>query len=227
MQQLPLAARSLFAGSLLRTGLWIVTVYAALTIAALLATNVYGELVLPFYGWELGWIAPNYEIKTLEVDRWGTQPVFKVVVEDRELGFIDGRLRPVGGMECQVLVMHGLQHVVLLLLVPLAWPGLNSKRRLLALLFALPLLLMVEFADIPWAIVGGLDSERADLTNGASSLAVTWMEILNTGGRLALGLAGGLAACGIALALGESRASQPSAGISPSRFRHRKRRTRR
>ena len=189
MQQPLLVARSLLAGSLLRTGLWIVTVYAALTLAALIGTNAYGELVLPFYGWELGCIAPNYQIEKLEVDRSGMQPWFTVRVEDRELGFIDGRLRPVGGMECSILVMHGLQHVVLLLLVPLAWPGLNWKRRLMAIAVAVPLLFMVEFADIPWAIVGSFDNEKAYLTHGASSLAMTWMEILNTGGRLALGLA--------------------------------------
>jgi hypothetical protein len=140
--------------------------------------------VLPFYRWELNWIAPSYDVQALTVDRSEPQPMFSVVASS------EGKL-----LQCQVLVMHGIQHVVFVLLVPLAWPSLDWKRRLIGLAFSAPILFIVEFADIPWAIVGGLDLGRADFAMSTASAATVWMEILNTGGRLALGLAGGMLAC--------------------------------
>jgi hypothetical protein len=118
-------------------------------------------------------------------------------VEDRDLSYADGHLQSGAKLECKILIMDGLQHVVLVLLVPLAWPGLDWKRRIAGLAFAIPVLCFVEFADLPWTIVGDLDTAKAELTSSSSSsVAMIWREILATGGRLALGLAGGLLAYG-------------------------------
>jgi hypothetical protein len=190
----------------LLAGLWAVAVYAVLTACALAAVNLYGEAMLPFYRWELGWIAPEYEVQYLDVDHSSAQPKFSIKVRDNEYMSIDGKLHAPGSLtdEYRILVMDGLQPVVLVLWVPLAWPKLSLKRRLAAVACAMPVLLVVEFADIPWAMVGGLDEAKASLTHASASFPMIWREMLSTGGRLALGLAGGLVACGIARILQRS-----------------------
>jgi len=170
-------------------------VYAALTVVALTVVNAYGNAVLPLYRWELGWLAPNYQIQTLKIEGADAEPVFRIVVRDSDLVSVDGHLQNGPTIGCEALVMYGLQHMVLVLLVPLAWPGLGWKDRVAGLVFSLPVLLFVELADMPVVIVGGLDAAKVDLCISSVSLPVVWMKIMDTGGRLALGLAGGLLAC--------------------------------
>jgi hypothetical protein len=177
--------------------LWAVAVYAVLTACALAAINVYAKSVLPFYRWELGLIAPEYEVEKFDLDVALAQPAFGIKVTNRdELAAIGGNLPPhYMVFEFQILVTQALAHVVMLLFVPLAWPGFTWKRRATALACAVPILFLVESIDVPWALVGGLDTVRSHFAPAPDSLATIWLHITATGGSFALGLAGGLLAC--------------------------------
>jgi hypothetical protein len=175
--------------------LWAVAVYAALSVCALLLTDVYATVVLPVYRWELNWIAPRYEVQKLEIDRSESQPKFSVIALGRRYVRIGGEPHLLTTVyQSSFQVMSALQHVVLLFFVPLAWPGVTLKRRLSAVFFAIPILCALEFADVPWSLIGALDATRASAGNGPETVATIWEVLMGTGGRLALSLAGGLLA---------------------------------
>ncbi len=197
--------------------LWAVTVYAAITACALAAVNLYAKSVLPFYRWELELIAPQYEVENLNLDTALAQPAFGIKAREL-LSTIDGNFPPRSVVfESQILVMQGLQHVVMILFVPLAWPGFTWKRRALALACALPILCVVEAADVPWALVGGLDQVKNHLVQASDSLPTIWLHITASGGSLALGLAGGVLACQILSIFENSRRGRPLGAESPKR----------
>jgi hypothetical protein len=177
--------------------LWAVVVYAALTACALAAVNLYAKLVLPFYRWELGLIAQDYQVENLDLDIALGQPAFGVTARNRDFISAIDRSFPARSLvfQFQFLVMQGLAHVVMLLFVPLAWPGLTWKRRAVALACAVPILCLVESADVPWALVGGLDAVKSRFVQGPDSLPMIWLHITASGGSFALGLAGGVLAC--------------------------------
>lgn len=179
---------------------WAVTVYVVLSVCTLISVDAYGHAMLSFCRWELGWVAPQYGVQQLYVGRSNSEPAFNIAARNNDYVYVDGELDPPGRFTLQatIAVMPGLQYVVLVLLVPLAWPGLAWKRRLAALACAIPILCAVEFVDIPLHMVGGLDLAIAAHNHAPDTLAMTLAQILDTGGRLVLGLTGGLAACGIA-----------------------------
>jgi len=205
--------------------LWAVAVYAALTACALAAVNLYAKLVLPFYRWELGWIAPEYQVENLDLDIALEQPAFTVKARNSDYLFaIDGNFPPRSlFFQFQFLVMQGLAHVVILLFVPLAWPGLTWKLRAVALACAIPILCLVEFADVPWALVGGLDAVKSRFVHAPDSLPMIWLHITASGGSFALGLAGGVLACQMPSIFETSRLRKLRTGKSGKRPASRKR----
>jgi hypothetical protein len=177
--------------------LWAIAVYAALTMCALVAVNLYAKLVRPFYRWELAWIAPDYEVRQFDIDRARGELAFDVLATNNEVLFLTDRFIPphVQTFRIHFLVMRGLAHVILLLFVPLAWPGLGWKQRTLALAWAIPILCLVEFVDLPLVMAGAFDTMKSKLVPTPDSLAMIWDQIEETGGYIALGLAGGVLAC--------------------------------
>jgi hypothetical protein len=177
--------------------LWAAVVYAALTLCAQAAIQPYAEFVRPFYRWELGWIAPDYQVQQFDIDRPRGELAFNVLATNRGYLVNLSRVIPPRSLTFRVhiLVMRGLEHVVMLLLVPLAWPGLTWKRRLAAVACAIPLLCLVEFADLPWVMVGGFDSLRSQYVPAPDSFPMIWSQIEETGGHFALALFAGVLAC--------------------------------
>jgi hypothetical protein len=204
---------------------WAVAVYAALTACALAAVNLYARSVLPFYRWELGLIAPEYQLENLDLDIALAQPAFGVQARNSDyLSSLDGNFPPRSlVLQFQFLVMQGLAHVVMLMFVPLAWPGFTWKRRAVALACAIPILCLVEFADVPWALVGGLDAVKGRFVQASDSLPMIWLHISASGGSFALGLAGGVLACRMPAIFENSRLRKLRGGKSGKRPSSRKR----
>jgi hypothetical protein len=163
--------------------------------------------MLSFIRWELDWIAPQYRLQDLSIDRSADEPAFTIAALNNEYVYVDGQMLPPGSFTVagRIAVMPGLQTVILVLLVPLAWPGLRWKRRVIAVVFAIPLLLAVQMADIPVDLLGGMDLVNATYNHVPNTFAMTWADILDTGGRLALALAAGLFACTISSFIDSTR----------------------
>ncbi len=182
--------------------LWALAVYAGLTASSVALIGAYGRAMLPFYRWELSTIAPGYEIRLLTFDQAETtselrDAQFKIAVRDSDHLRPGDRASMLNHLGCRVSAMPGLQHLVLVLLIPFAWPGLAWRVRLFGVAAALPLLAALEWADTPWVIVGCLDRGSAMITGAPATGAAIWANLLDSGGRLALSLACGLLACGI------------------------------
>ncbi|MGO9336578.1 MAG: hypothetical protein ACLPY1_03620 [Terracidiphilus sp.] len=205
--------------------LWAVAIYAALTLCALAAVNLYAKSVLPFYRWELGWIAPEYDVQQFDVDRARGELAFDVLATNRGHLYLIDRVVPPRSLTFRVhlLVMRGLEHTVMLLFVPLAWPGLGWKQRAVALAWAIPILCFVEFADLPWVMVGGFDQIKSRAFQTSDSLPIVWSQIEESGGSLALGLAGGGLACQMPAIFENSRLRKLRRGKSGKRPASRKR----
>jgi hypothetical protein len=205
--------------------LWAVVVYAALTACALATLNLYAKSVLPFYRWELGLIAPEYQVENLALEMALAQPAFGVkATNSNYLSDIYRNFPPRSLVfEFHFLVTQGLAHVVMLLFVPLAWPGFGWKRRAMSLACAIPILFLVESADVPWALVGGLDAVKSSFVPASDSLPTIWLHITGSGGSFALGLAGGVLACRMPAIFEHSRLRKPRRGRSSTRSASRKR----
>lgn len=204
--------------------LWAIAVYAALTACALSAVNLYAKSVLPFYRWELGLIAPEYKVESLDLETALAQPAFGVKATNRDYLFDIGANFPPRSLvfQFQFMVMQGLAHVVMLLFVPLAWPGLTWKRRAVAFACAVPILCLVEFTDVPWALVGGLDAVKGRFVQASDSLPMIWLHITASGGSFAIGLAGGVLACQMSAIFEDSRLRKKHRGKSSKRSTSRK-----
>jgi hypothetical protein len=197
--------------------LWALTVFVALSASALYWTDAYGRTALPFYRWELSWIAPDYEIQTLALDHSDPQPRFRVLAMDKLGTAESSQARGPAAYMVFALVMSSLQPVILALFLPLAWPGLAWKRRIAALLWAVPILGAVQFADVPWTLLGNLDAAKAHNNHSSATFAMTWSALLGTGARLALGLAAGVIACQIPVLLDSYRQRKKRTGKAKKR----------
>jgi hypothetical protein len=182
---------------LIRTCLWAIFIYFTLSLFTLFIVPFYGQRILPYYRRELSTIAPQYNIRSLTFDQSGTDPRFNIratYIVFRDV--FGGRLAIRNEAEGSVNVMVGLQHLIFVLIIPLAWPGLKLRQRLISLLLTLPALVALDWADTPWGLVTQLDLRSASTTGAPLSNAEIWFAILNAGGRPALSILVGLLACG-------------------------------
>lgn len=177
---------------------------AALVLLLLTAGHwgpAYLGLALPLYTTVLQLLPHGWEsiTTTLVVD--GTETMVQarfVTVTGFEFA---GRWIPPGGaVTASTLQGHALQHPVILLTLWAAWPVTHCWRRLAALLPALAALLVVEAVDLPLVLAGAMQDIM--LVNLAPQRLATnpyvWlMNVMNTGGRLALSLAAGAAAMAV------------------------------
>lgn len=158
----------------------------------------YGELWVPLYQWEIGTLAPQLDITELKI---AAPQGERVVMLDAEIraGAVFGdyffeRAMP---MSSSTLLGHVLLHPIVMLLILLAWPTPGLQRKGLYVLAAVPFLVAVELLDVPLVLLGSLqDLVLANTAPNPTRFAplVTWMNLLNGGGRIALSVAAALLA---------------------------------
>ena len=186
--------------------------YVLLSTITLTATEFYGNSVLPFYRWEMQKLAPLYQVHSAQIMGTGTDSLYFISIRDLHWYYRNGKLVEGGrmGYECHVLVLKGLQHLVLLLLLPLCWPNLTWRSRILALAICMPILLVIEVIDMPLEMLGILDGLVAQANALPASLYLEWSDILSSGGRLAISTLGGALACVVAGHIGGRRFRKPA-----------------
>lgn len=210
---------------LIRTCLWAIAIYFSLSWFSLFIVPFYGQRILPFYRRELSAIAPQYNIQSLTFDQSGTDPRFNIratYIVFRDV--FGGRLAIRNEVEGSVNVMVGLQHLVFVLIIPLAWPGLKLRHRLISVLLTLPALVALDWADTPWGLVTQLDLRSASVTGAPLSNAEIWFAILNAGGRPALSILAGLLACGCGYVIEGILQAKPQSSLPQKRKRSTQRR---
>ncbi len=138
-----------------------------------------------------------YGIDSLKLDRQGADRVIRMDVHQAHYFVLGGRAvvpHPLGRASSTTLVANLLLPAVLLMASGLAWPA----RRVWSYALRLPVLattwLLLAAADVPlvlWAGIWGM--HVAALAPDMVSPLLVWVDMLQSGARLALPLATGLA----------------------------------
>jgi hypothetical protein len=158
--------------------------------------------LLPLLRWEIAQLTPHYEIRDLSVAHASGETAITVSVKTAYPRLYDGRYLPADvPMRSSTLLGHLLQPLVVMLSLISTAALLRRQRALPLVLFAIPAAVAVVMLDVPFVLVGAL--EDLVLSTGLSSDAyrspwVTWMNLLNGGGRLALGIGAALVVIAIA-----------------------------
>lgn len=170
------------------------------------------ECLLPLFRLEIGWLEDRYRILGLRLAVQGSDSVIRLDVSQQRIMVIGGHViypDPRGFAHVTTLSGHVLQPAILGLGLLVAWPPLAPTRlaREYALRLGLGLTMIgvVLALDVPFVLLGELWAIAHErLAPGSFSPLLLWVEFLQGGGRLALGLLAG--AAGIAAAGGMVRA---------------------
>lgn len=156
--------------------------------------NRIATIYLPELRWEFEHIAPQYRLIEMHVIRQHGEAVFKADMLTRQPLHIGRRVIPPGvSLECSTLVGHLSQPLVLLLSTVVTAGLLRRIRPLPALPLTIIAASVIVAIDVPFILVGALEDLVLSITSpGDHSPWVIWMNFLNGGGRLALGIAAGL-----------------------------------
>ena len=154
------------------------------------------SVLLPLLQWEINTIAPHYHLIGLDIERQRGEAVLKANLTTRRPLMIMGRTVPAGiPMECSTLVGHLWQPLILLLSTVSAACMLRRTHLLLMLALTIIASGALIMMDVPFVLIGALEDMVLSIASphsGELSAWVVWMNFLNGGGRLALGIAAAL-----------------------------------
>lgn len=172
--------------------------YSVTLTASLLWGERYVEFLLPAYRWEIAIFMPEYRIVSLGIHDIHGESAIRLTLELVRYLSVGSQLFPPGGIVFgSTLTGQALQHPIVLLSLVVAWPARDVRERTMSLLAAIPFLLLLEWLDIPWVLMGSVqDLVFARVAPDETSAAIIWMNFLNGGGRFALAIAAALGALG-------------------------------
>ena len=151
----------------------------------------YVEALLPLYRSVMNFILPDYQVVNLSLSYQHAEAIVAahfITVKEQIIG---GQTLPVGvTLDASTLADHALKHLIVVAAAILLWPELKLKERAIRLFLAAPLILLLEAIDIPFAIAGAIQDVvffnlSPDYATNKPWL-VTWLHMLDGGGRLAL-----------------------------------------
>ncbi len=171
-------------------------------VVALLGGRVLATGLAPLLRWEITQLAPKYQVVDLRVVEDQGETAIMLRVKTTTSRAHSGRVIPSGAaMSSSTLVGNLFQPLVVMLsLVSTASVWRRGQAPVLTVL-AVPAAFSLVMMDTPFVLVGALDDlVWASLTPSAASWSpwVIWMNVLNGGGRLALGIGAGLIVIGLA-----------------------------
>lgn len=171
---------------------------ACIVIAAFL--HSFGEpllqLLLPLFKWQIQAMDDQYKLLNLSIKSLGTDRVFSMQVILAKPLILGGQFilpDPRGVATVSSIIAHIWQMLVIFLAVLVALPVKQFTEYWRRIAFALPILIVVLMLDIPFSLLATLkvlilEQLKLDRFSGL----LFWNDILEGGGRLVLGLVGGL-----------------------------------
>lgn len=199
----------------LKVGLRLIIASALLTGAAVVWGDHYLEVLLPLYRVVVTAAGPEYLLGSLALTMTaGGEPVIAADLTTRNAFLLGGGVVPAGmTINASTLAGHALQHPTLLLAVALAWPLSGAVQRAAQIAMSIVLLAVIESLDVPLVLLGSVhDLLHANIAaSGVTpSWRVTWMNMMNGGGRLALSVAAAVLASTAAATVARRKANEPS-----------------
>lgn len=173
-----------------------------LTSLAQMFTEPLGQLMQQPIAWAIHILFPDFDVIDMRIVDHHGEMVYEVTLQPHQmfmvgLNLVSDPLYLDSSITASTPMTRWFQQAILALLMVLAWPGLQLKRRAMALLLAVALIPLTVLADPPFVLAGALDDMlRATFAPDTleDSWLRQWMRFMDGGGRLALGLGAGLAA---------------------------------
>lgn len=184
---------------------WLLTAKIALVLALLIWLTqrwgyYYVDALLPLYRATLNVVLSNYQVFNLDVVTQNNELIVAAHFIAKNSQTIDGHLLPAGTtLDASTLASHALKHLIIIVGALFVWPNLTLHERSVRFLLSVPLILLLEIIDIPLAIAGAV--QDVVFFNLSSNYAtnkpplVTWLHVLDGGGRLVLSLLVALVVC--------------------------------
>jgi hypothetical protein len=184
--------------------------------------NVIATGLLPLLRWEIAQLGPQYDVTDLSAARAGGETVVIVRVSTAYSRVASGVSVPSNvRMHSATLLGHLFQPLVVLCSLVSTAALLRRHQAVLLLLLAMLAAVAVVMLDVPFVLVGALEDlafSAGPPSNASWSPWVTWMNLLNGGGRLALGLGAALVVIGLGARLTASADQRAGLGRRVARF---------
>ena len=166
----------------------------------MLVLHWYGEFLLqwliPLFKWQIQHMDDQYQLLSLSIKNVGTDSAFTMQVNLAKTLFVGGQFifpNAKGMATVSSSVTHVWQMVVIFLAVLAAWPVARYADYGPRVVVGIPLLIIILMLDIPFSLLATLwNLILNQLSLERFSYLSLWNDILESGGRLVLGLVGGL-----------------------------------
>ena len=146
--------------------------------------------VLPLLRWELSWLMPQYKVTELHLVSIGLDMAVHTSVTTRESRIIYGHTLPAGTvLQSSTLIGHLWQPLIVMLSLVSTFALVYRISRYTLLLISIVTAGLLLMLDVPFVLIGALQNLLVPETLSAS---IVWMNFLNGGGRLAMGIAAAL-----------------------------------
>lgn len=155
--------------------------------------HYYVGLMLPLYEWVVGLGLPD-GFRVVEITQTGgsREQFITLVTETTQPFLLKHQVIPVGvTADSKTLQGHAYQIPIVTLSLLMAWPHIVIKHRIVMILISLPFIAMLALVDIPIVLLGAF----IDLTmhmkfpdSEPEHFLITWMTLMNDGGRVAVGI---------------------------------------
>lgn len=155
--------------------------------------HIYIEALLPLYRSTIHFVLPNYQVVSLNLLHQQTELVVAAQLITTKAQVVGSHPLPVGvAFDASTLAGHALKHLIIVIAAIIIWPASTSLEYGVRSAFSVPLILLIECIDIPLAIAGAVqDLVYFNLASDYATnkpLLVTWLHMLDGGGRLALSI---------------------------------------
>ena len=154
------------------------------------------QWLIPLFKWQIHLMDDQYQLIDLSIKNVGSEQAFYLKVNLAKPLILGGHFivpDERGIATASSIVAHVWQIVVILLAVLVAWPMASNVDYVRRLAISIPVLIIILMLDMPFSLLATLWRLVLDqLSLESFSPLILWNEILESGGRLVLGLVGGL-----------------------------------
>ena len=170
------------------------------SLALILVLHWYGtsllQWLIPLFKWQIQVMDDQYHLLNLSIKQVGTEQMFSMQVNLAKPLIVGGQfiVPDVRGTATSASsVSHVWQMTAVFIALLMAWPVAQATDYVRRLVIGIPMLMLILMLDIPFALLADLwEVILNQLSPERFSPLILWNDILESGGRLVLGLVGGL-----------------------------------
>ena len=178
---------------LLVRGLVFLLVWGILNSVAWIWGDQLARHVIPLYKISFTGLTDHYRLQSLRIEHQ-SEPYFKIQVTTAGNRVLNHKNIPDKlGLSSQTLLGHTFQPIIIALSLLLSWPAQQIRCRFVAIIIAIPIMILALALDVPVVLLGSLEdliyaNFYPQALNSVFSIHV--MNFMNGGGRLLLGIFG-------------------------------------